>query len=85
MNARHVNFAVLERRKGDAAAHQTRHQVLLVVFSHMLAGQKHRRVATADKIFRRTVSRSLSNLTLTRLFVETGLDDQAIGVSAQAT
>ena len=48
MDARHMNFAALERFKGDAAAHQTRHQVLLIVLSDMLAGQKHRRIAAAD-------------------------------------
>ena len=48
MDARHVNFAALERVERDAAAHQTRHQVLLIVFSHMLAGQKHCRIAPAD-------------------------------------
>ena len=85
MNARHVNFAALERGKGDAAAHQTRHQVFLIVFSHMLAGQKHRRVATANNNLAAHRLAILEQSDFNPVVVGIGPDNQAVGVSAQAT
>ena len=38
MDACHMNFTALERCKGDAAAHQTGHQVFLIVLLDMLTG-----------------------------------------------
>ena len=85
MNARHVNFAALERVESDAAAHQTRHQVFLIVFSNMLAGQKHRRIAPADNDLSAHRLAIFEQSNFDAIFVGTGPDDQAVGVSAQAT
>ena len=67
MNARDVQLAALRARQGVAAAHQIGHEIFLSCL-RIFGGEKHRRVTATDNYLRRTVSRSLSNLTLTRLF-----------------
>ena len=84
MDAGHVNLAALQRRESDAAAHQTRHQVFLIMFSNMLAGQKHRRIAAADNDLSAHRLAIFEQFDFNAVVVGIGPNDQAVGFGAQA-
>jgi hypothetical protein len=79
VNTRDVNFAALERVKGEAAAHQAGDQVF-----HVLGGKKHRRVAAADYDLAAHIFAVFEELDPDPFFVRFGPDDQSAGGSAQA-
>ena len=83
MNTRHVNFATFQCGEGEAAAHQARHQVVLVVSSEVLCGEKHRRVASSHNDLSPHGLPILEQADFNAIAAGIGADDQTVRGDAQ--